>query len=501
MVGTKCCPPPYECLESASCVEGLCKGDLGWLCYDGDWECSAGLCLPSGICSQACGSDVDCPPGPEWWCAPGDGGTAGVCQCAPTGTEICDGHDNDCNGVVDGDNWKLGLCGPGEACQEDACACLPANVCADGCKDLQHDTQNCGGCGVVCAGTCAFGRCAIELASAGGPTSLAIDATHVFWADFQDGAVKKVPVTGGATSVVAGGQGWVTRVAVRGASLYWTANPGTTSSSSGGSSSSSSSSSGGFSSNSSSTSSGVFPGACPGGSSSSSGAPAGFLRRAPTSGGAGVNLGSHPLGAGDLALSPTDAFWLATGYGYPGEDVLFRVAGSATTSTPVECGLSSPVGLLADATHVYWVNQTSPTVLILRAPAAGGTASVMATVAGSVGGLAIDATHLYWSESMWGGVGGLWRVPLAGGAPETVPGGEYIAGMIAIDGVHVYWESTGQPWPGGLEGGIFRRPLAGGPTEQLTGGWPTSFAVDTTSIYWIEGHDLQSGRVMKASPK
>jgi hypothetical protein len=69
-------------------------------------------------------------------CTPGyvdtDGNPGNGCECMVTngGVEICDGADNDCNGVID-----------------------------DG-FDLKQDPQHCGGCGVVCAAANATGFCA-----------------------------------------------------------------------------------------------------------------------------------------------------------------------------------------------------------------------------------------------------------------------------------------------------------------------------------------------------
>jgi hypothetical protein len=42
---------------------------------------------------------VTCPSG--WTCANSAGSTGPVCQCTPTGTELCNGRDDDCDGVVD----------------------------------------------------------------------------------------------------------------------------------------------------------------------------------------------------------------------------------------------------------------------------------------------------------------------------------------------------------------------------------------------------------------
>jgi hypothetical protein len=43
-----------------------------------------------------------------------------------------------------------------------ACATASERVCANGCKDLETDSNNCGGCGTVCPAAvpfCVFGVC------------------------------------------------------------------------------------------------------------------------------------------------------------------------------------------------------------------------------------------------------------------------------------------------------------------------------------------------------
>ncbi len=68
-------------------------------------DCASLLCVDTdgthAVCTRACANDDACPPAPEWSCA-SKAGAAKVCLCQPSGEEICDGQDNDCDGVVDG---------------------------------------------------------------------------------------------------------------------------------------------------------------------------------------------------------------------------------------------------------------------------------------------------------------------------------------------------------------------------------------------------------------
>jgi hypothetical protein len=136
-----------------------------------------------------CQADADC--GEGWRCVPQkSAANAGRSFCylaSELSPEICNGLDDDKDGVVDGevltdigvacDTGKLGACAPGlTVCVNQQLRCLGAdpvvetcNTADDNCDgavddgfDLQTDDQNCGSCGNVCeaAGTgCLAGQC------------------------------------------------------------------------------------------------------------------------------------------------------------------------------------------------------------------------------------------------------------------------------------------------------------------------------------------------------
>src|SRR4051812_49181434 len=143
---------------------------------------------PNG--KYACDSDADCG-GNGYVCTPA---SAGPRYCCPkTGGEVCDGKDNDCNGVVDdvapdpcytGDpaTQGRGLCHGGTK----ACAADGGNACSgqvipvvelcnqqdDDCDgvndngfDLNTDNRNCGVCGRGCSVPlrCEDGGCAVPV--------------------------------------------------------------------------------------------------------------------------------------------------------------------------------------------------------------------------------------------------------------------------------------------------------------------------------------------------
>lgn len=79
--------------------------------------------------------------------------------CVPTGDEVCNGLDDDCDGQVDEDD---GLCESGQICVSGSCKC-PANKPAfcDACTNTKTDHSNCGDCGGICDAdeTCQNSKC------------------------------------------------------------------------------------------------------------------------------------------------------------------------------------------------------------------------------------------------------------------------------------------------------------------------------------------------------
>jgi len=81
-------------------------------------------------------------------------------------------------------------------------ALVDAPVEAGECKDLDSNPKHCGACNHDClGGTCIGARCQpTTLASdAFGPVSIALDATHVYWANPSTQRIHRVPKAGGAS--------------------------------------------------------------------------------------------------------------------------------------------------------------------------------------------------------------------------------------------------------------------------------------------------------------
>lgn len=143
-------------------------------------QCASGVCLPTGRCSRTCSGAADCPSTIGWTCTalPGLGP---VCGCTPRGVEICNGLDDDCDGVADNGISRCGsvcvdlqtdaancggcgiACGGGTTCVRGVCLCPPSSptACGGRCVDGRSDPSHCGSCDNRCATgqTCQAGRC------------------------------------------------------------------------------------------------------------------------------------------------------------------------------------------------------------------------------------------------------------------------------------------------------------------------------------------------------
>ena len=140
-------PPSSSLASSTSLVRATRTSKIGRVCTRSA-ECPGDRCL-DGHCTPTCRDAGECVAG--WSCSPATDGVD-VCQCAPQ-PEICDGRDNDCNGVVD-DNCA-GTPTPGQgSCTVGLVECGPGN-----CRNVQDDPYNCGACNHVCGRPCVNGQC------------------------------------------------------------------------------------------------------------------------------------------------------------------------------------------------------------------------------------------------------------------------------------------------------------------------------------------------------
>jgi hypothetical protein len=360
------------------------------------------------------------------------------------------------------------------------------SLCAGYCVDEQTDPDNCGVCAGSCApgvcqngrcvcpssatdcpGTYSDGRCLVTLAPNSAPNgfpdgpngAIAVNSATVYWVIAEEvGALNSVPLCGGLVTTLGYGTTGATAeyaplsepigIALDATSVYWT------------------------------------------NELSSHG-----LYKMPLTGGPPVSLAAG--GSGQLAISPTDAYW----FDVYGSLLTAPLQGGATvTLAPAESGVTS---VAIDATSVYWTTFLSNGGTLQRLPLHGG-GSPEALFRGEVGaaGVAVDNTNVYWVEFETDRhTGFIMSLPVAGGVATTLthPQRPILGSLfcsIVTDNENLYWFA---------EGNLLKLPIGGGTTTTLVSHQKglSCLALDRSSVYWTVGNCSFgcAGDVMKLTPK
>ena len=436
-----CADPTPVCAPTADMQGYVCAATCP---AEAPTKCAGSACVDTttdlgncGGCSKACPSNV----------------THGTVACSAGACAItCDrGYDVCANNCVDyqTDNRNCGTCGTVcdaiHTCTAGACVCK--NVCGGSCVDILTDPNNCGACGHGCLGAaCTGGLCQpITLASGEGmPWAIALDATNLYWANYTEGTVKRLPIAGGPAAVIASGLLEPFDLAIDQDSAYV------------------------------------------------------IDRRA-------VALKRMPLLAGSapviLAGGGHDILGVAVYGGYvywTDPDSAARGGGVwklPTDSSPTDGGTgvlvaaeSSPFRITVTPTGIFYLKYTNMDA-VMKVPLSGGTPVVLAAIANDTQDafdIVADTTDVYWTMSSAGKV---LKVSQNGGPIITLASGQGWGFALAIDQSDVYF--------GADLCSIRRVPKSGGAVTLLTngqGGYVHDMVVDDQAVYWV---DMSKNTVMK----
>jgi hypothetical protein len=123
---------------------------------------------------------------------------------------------------------------------------------------------------------------------------------------------------------------------------------------------------------------------------------AGGVRGVSRAGGAPFDLAEGLDRAAGIAAMGDHVYFTAHGAG-----IVARVPIGGGVLEPIAAGQDGPAGLATDGAFVYWANMGAGT--IVRAPVGGGEPALVAEGQGSPNGVAVDGEWVYWTNHMSGG--------------------------------------------------------------------------------------------------
>lgn len=370
-------------------------------------------------------------------------------------------------------------CNNGLSCIGGQCACsvdAGQTYCqqSGGCAVLATDMNNCGACEHSCQGAmCAGGLCQPTVVAQPGGTSvwdlavdtvnmywsqygttspamnwkpigggsitpldtndgylsdprgIAVDGLWVYWVDYANGVVEKVPKAGGPRIVLVappdggpppadGGAvpdagtmapGHPSDIAVDDANIYWVSFDGQV-----------------------------------------------LTMPKDSDGGAAwsviANGENHPVA---IAVDDVNVYWVNQGDSNPNTGSVrqsAKGAGTGRTILTLSGGEDQPSDIAVDATSVYWTNRVNPGT-VKKAPIGGGAVVTLADKQGAPTGIAVDSAdagpsgYIYWTNFGSGFVMRLPKVLPEGGAPFVLASGQNNPFSITVDLLNVYWVNQG----------------------------------------------------------
>jgi sugar lactone lactonase YvrE len=224
--------------------------------------------------------------------------------------------------------------------------------------------------------------------------SFAFDSTYVYWSEwsgFQASTVRRAPLCGGSTQILATTMGFIAGVAVDAGNVYWVAQE------------------------------------------------LGQILTMPVTGGSPAVVASGlttPAGiairAGTIYLSDADGDVLSVPES--GGKVTTLLQGPGLPPNTIVEDFSPSV--VVDDSSVYFGQTYAPTPALAKVPLTGGPSTVLAPA--NPMGIAVDADNVYWAD--WAGT--INEVPIGGGAVKVLASNQTVSAGPALDAYSVYWGTS-----------------------------------------------------------
>ena len=220
----------------------------------------------------------------------------------------------------------------------------------------------------------------------------------------------------------------------------------------------------------------------------------GATARVPLDGGAAAWKSPPPGGSPGfgLVLASSSLYWAMQS-----SNAIDTISVDGGGETAIVTNQTSPVEIAGDDGAIFWANQSSTQGSIVAESLPSGSPTPL-TPAMNAQHISSDSNNVYYVAAGSGGWPAVLSIPRAGGAAKELFGHDgglplgYGPIAIATDGNAVYTALS--------DGKIYKAALDGsGATVVVTktSAQPTTLLVDATSLYWIEGSQIDGGSLRK----
>ncbi|MBW2523098.1 MAG: hypothetical protein JRI23_02930 [Deltaproteobacteria bacterium] len=193
----------------------------------------------------------------------------------------------------------------------------------------------------------------------------------------------------------------------------------------------------------------------------------------------------------DLTVDGTHVYWLeSSGAGRVG-----KVGKDGNGAVELASDLSGLTGIAVYGSDVYW--SCAPCDAIKRVSTAGTNPATLADSEDAPSDVAVTSDGIFWvnrvtmSTSSPVTTGSVRRLEHGQSTPVSLATNQAGPHAIAVDDTHVYWTNF-------FDGTIKRVPIVGGAVDTVASlqGEPTDIAIDGTTIYWI---DEEAGTIVRVA--
>ena len=218
-----------------------------------------------------------------------------------------------------------------------------------------------------------------------GPEGIAVNSSHLYWADDGDGTIWEANLDGTSPHIIFTGQRGLVGLAVTPSHIYW-ANDG------------------------------------------GAGDRAGTIWAANLDGSNPHTIVTGQTFPDGVAADASHVYWSDEGLNeQPGNGTISEANPDGTSPHTIATGLTTPIGVAVDASHLYWASSGDGTVT--QANLDGTSPHAIATDQNGPYGVASDASHLYWVNKDGGTVT---RASPDGTSPHTIVTGQVSPTWMAV---------------------------------------------------------------------